>query len=312
MQIIEYPLKKKVNIQGCVLALGFFDGVHIAHRDLLLQAKKIADGQGLSFGVFTFGSGGAIKTGAARLYDDREKADIFKSLGADFTVIADFGAIAGSSPEYFVKSILISDLRCKICVAGFNFRFGKGASGDSSMLTKLMRECNGEACILEEITADGITLSATLIRELIAEGRIEEANKYLGAPYYIKGRVLHGRSDGRKMGFPTANIKIEDGKITPKSGVYRTAAVIDGKIYTGVSNVGVCPTFEGREVRLETHIVGFDGDLYDREICIYLLGYLREERKFDSVERLKAQIDFDKNRAIKENGEIKWQELGLK
>lgn len=312
MQIIEYPIKEKVNIPKCVLALGFFDGVHLAHRDLLTRAERIARERGLAFGVFTFGSGGGIKNGTARLYDDSEKAEIFASLGADLTVIADFGAISGSSPEEFVKDILVGELNCATCVAGFNFRFGKGARADSNSLRILMSECGGDAIILDEITVDGVTLSATLIRGLIAEGRIEEANRYLGAPYYIKGRVLHGRRDGRKMGFPTVNINIDEGRIIPRLGVYRTAAVIDGKIYSGVSNIGICPTFDGREVRLETHIIGFDGDLYERELCIYLLGFLRDERKFSSVEELRAHIDIDKTRAINENGEITWQELGLK
>lgn len=312
MQIIEYPLKEKLNIPKCVLALGFFDGVHLAHRDLLTKAKEIAAERGLAFGIFTFGSGGAIKSGAARLYDDGEKAEIFSTLGADLTVIADFGAISGSSPEEFVKDILVRDLNCAVCVAGFNFRFGKGAKGSSDTLISLMLECGGDAVILEEITLDGITLSATLIRGLIAEGRIGEATRCLGAPYYIKGRVLHGRRDGRRLGFPTVNINIEDGRIIPRLGVYRTAVVIDGRIYTGVSNIGVCPTFGGEQVRLETHIIGFDGDLYDRELCVYLLGFLRDEKRFDSTEELSAQIDYDKTRAINENGEITWQELGLK
>lgn len=312
MQIIEYPIKEKINIPKCVLALGFFDGVHLAHRDLLCRAKKIANERGLAFGVFTFGSGGAIKNGTARLYEDSEKAEIFASLGADLTVISDFGAISGSSPEEFVKDILVRDLNCALCVAGFNFRFGKGAKADSNTLKELMLECGGDAIILEEITVDGKTLSATLIRGLISDGKIEDANRYLGSPYYIKGRVLHGRRDGHKLGFPTANINIDEGRIIPRLGVYRTAMVIDEKIYSCVSNVGTCPTFDGQGIRLETHIIGFEGDLYGREMCIYLLGFLRDERKFDSLEELSAQIDYDKTRAINENGEITWQELGLK
>lgn len=312
MQIVEYPLKEKINIPKCVLALGFFDGVHLAHRDLLSRASKAADERGLAFGVFTFGSGGAIKSDAPRLYDDGEKAEMFSTLGADFTVIADFGAISGASPEEFVKNILARDLNCALCVAGFNFRFGRGAKGNSDTLTSLMQECDGDTLILDEITLDGTTLSATLIRGLIAEGKIEAANRCLGAPYYIKGRVSHGRRDGRKLGFPTVNINIEEGRIIPRFGVYRTAVVIDGVIYSGVSNVGTCPTFNGSDVRLETHIIGYEGDLYEREMCIYLLGFLRDERKFGSVEELSAQIDFDKTRAINENGEITWQELGLR
>ena len=312
MVIYHYPTDESLNISECVLALGFFDGVHMAHRDLIDKAAETARERGLKLGIFTFGSKSAIKADAERLYNDAEKADIFSDLGADFTVIADFKAIAHMSAEDFVNDLLVRDLNCRVCVAGFNFRFGRGAAGNSDMLTALMEKAGGEARICEEITAKGVTLSATLIRSLISEGEIEQANEYLGAPYYIIGRVLHGRSDGRKIGFPTINMTIEEGRIIPKRGVYRTAVVIDGKLYSGVSNVGVCPTFEGSEVRLETHVIDYDGDLYGREMRVYLLGYLREERKFDSIDLLKGQIEYDKNRAIKENGEIKWQELGLK
>ena len=312
MVIYEYPTEQKLNIKNCVLALGFFDGVHIAHRDLFECAREIATKRGLAFGIFTFASSGAIKSDAQRLYDDGEKAELFESLGADFVVYADFGRVAGLSPEDFVKKTLCDELNCQVCVAGFNFRFGKGAAADSARLSALMSEAGGEAVIREEITADGRTLSATLIRTLISSGKIEEANSLLGSPYYIIGRISHGRRDGHKIGFPTANIIIDEGKIMPKRGVYRVAAVIDGKIYGGVSNIGVCPTFDGDEIRLETHIIGFEGDLYGKELRVYLLGYLREERRFNSVDELKMQINVDKNKAINENGEIKWQQLGLK
>ncbi len=312
MVIYRYPKSEKLNIPECVMALGFFDGVHIAHRDLLKRAAEAAKEKGLTFGIFTFASDGKIKEKSSRLYDDGEKAEIFESLDADFTVYADFGAISDCSAEDFVRKILCEDLSCRVCVAGFNFRFGKNAAGNSEMLERLMKEMKSEAIICDEITADGVTLSATLIRNLISSGKIEEANRLLGAPYYIKGRVSHGRRDGHKLGFPTANIVLGEGRILPRFGVYRTAIVIDGKIYSGVSNIGVCPTFKGDEARLETHIIDFEGDLYDKEIRVYLLGFLREERRFDSLDRLIMQINVDKNTTIRENGDIKWQELGLK
>ena len=130
--------------------------------------------------------------------------------------------------------------------------------------------------------------------------------------YYIKGRVAHGRKDGRKLGFPTANIILGEGRTLPRLGVYRTAVVIDGRVYSGVTNIGVCPTFMGDEARLETHIIDYSGDLYDKELRVYLLGFIRDERRFDSLEELKMQINIDKNTTIRENGDMKWQELGLK
>lgn len=313
MTIYEYPLISEKKPKECVLALGFFDGVHIAHRALLKRAREIANKKGLPFGVFTFKSAGNLKNSSARLYDDVDKAEIFQSLGADFAVFADFSAISDRSPRDFAVKILFGELSCRVCVAGFNFRFGKGAEANSAELSDFMKECGGEAIICEEITArDGSTLSATLIRDLIESGQICEANDHLGAPYYIKGRILHGRTDGRKLGFPTANIAIGEGRIIPRLGVYRSATVIDGRIYNAVTNIGKCPTFEGEEVRLEAHIIGFEGDLYGKEIKVFLLGFLRTERLFDSVDELKMQINIDKNTTIKENGEIKWQDLGLK
>ena len=313
MLIYEYPSERELNICECVLALGFFDGVHIAHRDLLAKAKAVAEEKGLKLGVFTFASKGDIKKSHARLYDDNEKAEIFNSLGADFTVFADFSAISGCSPEEFVRDILVKHFNCRICVAGFNFRFGKGASAGSKELSLLMSEAAGKAIICDEITAqDGATLSATVIRGLITEGRISEANDLLGAPYYNKGRVYHGRSDGRTMGFPTINIPIGEGKIVPRLGVYLSAIPVGDSIYTGITNIGVCPTFDAREVHLETHILDFEGDLYGREIRIFLIDFMREERAFTSVDELKMQINIDKNTAINKSGDIKWQDLGLK
>lgn len=313
MVIYQYPFENKPNIDNCVLALGFFDGVHIAHRDLIKRARSVAMDSGLKFGIFTFKSDGKIKVTSQRLYDDGEKADFFSELGADFTVYADFNAISGYSPEDFVNKVLIDQLSCSVCVAGFNFRFGKGAKAGASELSAFMKNGGGEALICEEITSpDGSTLSATMIRNLIADGKITEANAHLGSPYYIKGRVSHGRADGRRLGFPTANISIGEEKTIPRLGVYRTATVIDGKVYNGVTNIGRCPTFMGEEIRVETHLIGFEGDLYDKEIRVYLLGFLRDEMAFDSIESLKTQINTDKETTIKENGEIKWQELGLK
>ena len=313
MVIYEYPFKEKQNTEDCVLALGFFDGVHLAHRDLILRAKDVAYRNNLKFGIFTFKADGRIKNGFERLYNDREKAEIFESLGADFAIYADFDAISNATTEEFVNKMLSEDIGCKICVAGFNFRFGKGASGGAYDLYRLMNECGGKAIICDEIKADGgLTLSTSLIRDLLKKGEIQRVTKMLGAPYYIKGRVLPGRQVGRVLGFPTVNIPIAEGKIIPRPGVYRTAIPIDGKIYSGVTNIGVCPTFERRNVHLEGYIIDFEGDLYGRELSVFLLDFLRDEKVFSSPEELKMQINVDKNRVITENGDITWQDLGLK
>ena len=308
MQIYEYP-EKSIKGAGCVLALGFFDGVHIAHRDLILTAREEADRTGLPLGIFSFR--GAIKEGVERIYTDDEKCEIFKSLGADFVIFANFAEIKDCSAEDFVRRVLAHELGCSVAVCGFNFRFGRGASGDAELLREIMESLGKRVLIKQEITLGGETVSATRIRELIKKGEMKRAAELLGAPYYIKGRIEHGNSTGRALGFPTVNIPIGD-KVVPRLGVYRTAIPMGERIYTAITNVGVCPTFAPREVHLEGYILDFDGDIYGEEIRVFLLDFMREEIAFSSQNELKMQINVDKNRAIKENGDITWQELGLK
>ena len=308
MQIYEYPGEKRID-RSCVLALGFFDGVHVAHRDLILSAREEARRLGLPLGIFSFR--GAIKSAVGRIYTDDEKCEIFESLGADFVIFADFAAIKDCEAEDFVRLVLVGELKCSLAVCGFNFRFGRGASGDAGLLREIMESLGGGALVKQEITLGGETVSATRIRELIARGEMQKATELLGAPYYIKGRIERGNSIGRTLGFPTVNLQIGE-KVVPRRGVYRTAIPIGERIYTAVTNVGVCPTFEARDVHLEGYILDFEGDIYGEEIRVFLLEFMREEIAFSSPNELKMQINVDKNRAIKENGDITWQELGLK
>lgn len=308
MQIYEYPKENRTG-KDCVLALGFFDGVHIAHRDLIKAARALADERRVELGILTFG--GEIKSGTRRIYSDAQKAEIFEALGADFTVIYDFSAIKDMSTEEFVRKILIDELCCSVAVAGYNFRFGKGASGDAAALTALMREGGGEAHIREKITApDGEAVSSTRIRDLLALGEVKLASELLGLPYYIKGRVEKGRGEGRTLGFPTLNMPV--GEAVLKRGVYRSATAVGERIYPSLTNIGTCPTFLARPSHAETYLIDFSGDLYGEDIRVYLLDFLREEIAFSSPNELKMQINIDKNRVISENGDEKWQELGLK
>ena len=312
MKIYEYGKDVVTNPKGCVITLGFFDGVHIAHRDLIDTARAAAQKEGIPFGIFTFNSESGIKSNAKRIYTTKEKLDIFEEIGVDFTVIAEFGSIAHFAADQFVKEVLIDSLNCRIAVAGFNFRYGKGALGNSETLSADMK-ANGRDCIIrEEMTLDGVTVSATLIRKLLSEGKIEKANILLGRPYSIFGRVTHGNGVGKTLGFPTINTDFNDNNISLRRGVYRSALVIDGRLYPALTNVGTCPTFEERKLHAETYILGFEGDLYDKETILYILEFMREEKQFKTAEELKKQIIVDKNNAINRFGDVSWQELGLK
>ena len=298
-----YPWADERPKGECALALGFFDGVHAAHRNLIITAKAEAEKRGLPLGIFTFNSDSGIKSDIKRLYNDSEKLEMLEKLGADFVVSADFDSIKGLCPEDFVKSCLVSDVGCTLCVAGFNFRFGHKAAGDSDQLVKLMRESGGDAVIEEELKIDGKTVSATEIRGLIESGDVKSAKALLGTPYFIEGTVAHGNSVGHTLGYPTVNIELPEERVRPARGVYRSSVTIDGTAYTALTNIGVCPTFESRSEHAETYILDFSGDLYERRVRVYLLDFLREEKKFTSADELLSQIEKDKIQALRENGE---------
>ena len=313
MKIINYTYgSTKPNTKGLAVALGFFDGVHLGHSKLLKSLKQESEKLGLEPCVFTFKIN-LLKTKKIEtiLYNDEDKIKIFEEVGISTVIFADFDSISQLSPESFVDEVLIRDFGIELAIAGFNFRFGKGAAGNADSLTKLMQRSSRTAIIVDEQTSNGQTLSSTLIRRLISEKKIEDANALLGAPYFINGTVERGLGLGAHFGFPTVNMPTRSNSPLP-IGVYRSAVKVGDKLYTGITNVGNCPTVKERETHAETLIADFDGNLYGESICIYLLEYLREEKIFASVDLLREQIYRDKEESIKKNGDLKWLETGLK
>lgn len=310
MDIKSYHYPEKLNIGKCAVALGYFDGVHIGHRELISLLVREAKAEGLKSYVLTFEDDLAkTKKTQSIIYNTEEKLKFFESLGVDGVIVSDFSSISGLSPESFVYDVLIDSLGAELAISGYNFRFGKFAAADSSRLIELMEQKGKRALVLSERRIDGKTISATAIRELISDKKLDEATRMLGVPYFIEGAVERGLGLGKGFGFPTVNIPIRE--TSPlASGVYRTAVKIGDKLYTGVTNVGSCPTVKEREIHTETLIADFDGNLYGQNIKIYFLGYLREERLFDSVDELRAQIYFDKDRSIEENGDLTWLVTG--
>ncbi len=310
MTVYEYRRGAKLPTDGCAVAIGFFDGVHLAHRELLREAISDARARGALAGVVTFASDSGIKPTALRIFSDEERLSLFESLGADFTVVCRFSEIADMSGEDFVKQTLVGAVGALTVVAGYNFRFGKGASSDARDLEQYMAASGGRAIIKDACLYRGEPFSSSLIRALLAEGDVGSAAEALGQPYFVSGSVSHGRGVGRGLGFPTVNLPEAPGRVKLKRGVYRCAVLVEGALYNAVTNVGVCPTYGGVDSHIEAHLLDFSGDLYGREVRIYFLGFLREERRFDSPEELKMQIKVDKNRTIEENGESLWQEIG--
>ena len=311
MDVRHYRYPEKLNLKNTAVALGYFDGVHIGHRELIALLVEEAKAKGLASYILTFADDiSKTKKTQSVIYNTKEKLAIFASLGVDGVVVADFDSIKSLSPESFVDEVLIDALGAEVAISGYNFRFGSGASADSKALVELMEKREKSAIILSEQKNGGKILSSTAIRGLISERKLNEATEMLGLPYFIEGVVEKGLGLGKVYGFPTINTPIREN--SPLStGVYRTAVEIDGKFYTGVTNVGSCPTVKEREIHAETLIADFDGSLYGEKIRIYFLGFLREEKRFNSIDELREQIYKDKQISIEENGDLTWLATGL-
>ena len=287
-----------------VLALGTFDGVHIAHRALLESAVEFKRTVGAAkVGAWCFSDTPASffkKESSPLLTSLDERISLLLTTGLDFVAVGDFADFCTMRAEDFINDVLISELNCVGAVCGFNHRFGIGAAGDSKLLKDMLG--SDKVLLKDEIKYDGTTVSSSAIRALISSGEIEKANCMLGRPYSVRAKVVKGKQLGRKLQFPTANIFFPSSTIPPKSGIYATVCQIDGERYIGVSNVGIRPTItdgtDAHAFNCETYIVDFSGDLYDRDLTVEFHKYIRDEMQFSSLDELKAQISKDTETAL--------------
>ncbi len=289
---------KPLSLGACVMALGVFDGVHLGHRALIGKARELAERAGLPLSVFTFEPEPELKDGAS-LYTGEVKAELLTSLGADNIIVASFGELSGMSARDFIDTVLVSHLSVRIAVTGDDFRFGHGREGDVRLLSERLRESGREHVICPAVLAGdgGEKISSAMIKACLAEGDVRGAATLLGSPYFISSKVEHGLGLGRKLGTPTVNMSLHCGASALLPGVYCSRVVTDGGEYTGITNIGTCPTFGERECHAETFILDFDAPLYGEKIKLYLIEYLRPERRFSSPEELTAQIMRDAERA---------------
>ena len=310
MTVYEYG-RDIIPARARSVALGFFDGMHLAHKELISLAVAEAHREGLSPTVFTFSSEErGAKRGAPRLSTTEEKLRVMEALGVCEVVVATLARVGSVPAPDFVKNILVGELSCAVGVVGYNFRFGRGAEGDAEFFSLYMKKCGCRAVIMEEKRAGDSPLSATALREALAEGDTERARALIGEPFSVFGKVERGLGLGRSFGFPTVNLPLPDGSPL-RTGVYRSCVKIGERLYHGVTNVGVCPSVDRvRGVHAETFIIGFSGQLYGEKIRVYLLGYLRDEKKFERIEELSEQIARDAERTLLENGENLWAAIG--
>lgn len=274
-------------------ALGFFDGVHLGHKDVICTAVENAKALGVKSCVLTFSRRPkSILTGESDMFltTESEKIRLIESLGVDLLYIVDFKEMMSLSGEEFVKIILVDNLKCKEVVCGFNYHFGKGGKCDSNALAKICEKYNCKTISREPILYDGECISSSRIRNLLQNGNVLSANKMLGHKFGYCLEVVHGRQLGRTIGIPTINQTFPENFCLPKFGVYASLVTIDGKEYRGVTNIGVKPTVGSDKPVSETWILNYSGNLYDKKVDIRLLDFVRAEQKFASISELKNQI----------------------
>ncbi|RTZ24533.1 bifunctional riboflavin kinase/FAD synthetase [Vibrio penaeicida] len=298
MELIRGIHNIKPRHKGCVLTIGNFDGVHLGHQQVLKQVSQQAQKMGLPTMVMTFEPQPmeffARNKAPARLTRLRDKIVQLEKLDIQRLLCVNFNAnFSSMSAEGFIRDLLVAQLDVKFLVVGDDFCFGKGRKGNFEMLKSAGEELGFEVVSTQSFKMDQLRVSSTAIREALATDDFSHAEKMLGRPYSINGRVSHGRKLGRTIGFPTANIPLKR-CVSPVSGVYVVEVIgIDGSVYGGVANIGQRPTVDGIRQQLEVHLFDFNSNLYGKQLEVSLLHKLRDEIKFDSLDALTAQIELD-------------------
>ena len=273
----------------CVVTIGNFDGVHLGHQALLAEVKKRAHVLKLESAVITFEPNPkdyfSQNKPQTRISSLREKIELFNEIKIDRVHIIKFNQEFSKVTANEFISVLIKQLKVKEIVVGEDFCFGRGREGSIKQLSASSMKLN----IKNKILMDGKRISSTLIRNLLANDKLDEANKYIGRPYSISGKVVHGEKRGRKIGFPTANIHMRHNR-PPLKGVF----AVKFQNHFGVANLGIRPSIKGeKKLQLEVHLLNFSSDLYGQHVSVIFLKKLRDEKKFKSLDELKEQIKLD-------------------
>lgn len=278
---------------GCVMAIGVFDGVHVGHASLLAKAKAESLAENVPLIVFTFAE--TPKNEYSKMLSTQsEKLSLLEKCGADGVYTADFAAYRDMTPEVFAESVLVGRFNAKSVVCGYDFMFGAGRRGNAETLKALLEKHGRTVTVFPPVTVGGEVVSSTLIRKYVADGDMEKASLLLGYDYSFTIPVENGRHIGRTLGFPTVNQRFPDGFPIPSFGVYACRCEIDGVVFNGVADVGVKPTVaENGDTVCETHVFGDVGELYGKKIKTTLLKKIRDEKKFASLSELGDAIAKD-------------------
>lgn len=296
-------------LKGGVVAIGNFDGLHRGHQALFARARQRAHERGARAGVLTFEPHPsqvlAPHLAPPLILTLEEKLEGLAAAGLDAVVLEPFQpAFARLSPDAFVRQVLVDGLGVSGVVVGQDFSFGHKGAGKVPDLERLLGEVGASVDVMPPVMEQGVICSSTKVRQFVLEGRVDAAALLLGRPYALRGQVRAGDARGRRMGIPTANVETTRA-LLPKLGVYATRArLVSGARFDSVTNIGLRPTFNGEGVRIEVHLLDFEGDLYDQQLAVEFRGRLRGEQRFANAQALSAQIarDIEGARALLGSG----------
>ena len=289
-----------------IVTIGTFDGVHLGHQKILSRLQQLKQKHGLNAVVLTFDP-----HPRKVLFPDQkdlrlitlieEKLNLLENYGVDVTVVYPFDkSFSCFEAREYIEEILIKSLKVKYLVIGYDHKFGHDRSGDIKVLKQFSKEYGYEVEEIDALDIDHIAISSSKIRAAIEAGKIDLANNYLGHYFFLYARVIHGKKLGRKIGYPTANLNIEGkDKLIPKIGVYFVEVDINNVKHYGMMNIGYNPTTDNdKNIKLEVNIFDFTEDIYDKVICINFLKYLRDEKKFDTLDELINELHEDKRKCL--------------
>lgn len=295
-------MDNKYNNEPVVIALGFFDGVHMGHQTLIKEATRKAQKDNIHSAVLSFSNHPLTEIfprfAPQLLMENDEKIKKLKENNIDFVFLEPFTQeLMVLEPEEFITEFLLKKFNIKEIIVGFNYNFGYKGQGNSILLKQLGQKHGFDVTIVPPLILEKDVISSTLIRNLLNEGKVEEVNYYLGEPYKVSGTIKSGKKLGRKFNIPTANLDLETKKALPKSGVYFTHVYIDGKKYDGLTNLGYNPTFQDHPYSIETYIYDFDQNIYGKRMDLEFVHKIRDEIKFENLDKLFSQISSDIQKA---------------
>jgi len=293
-------------IEQTCLTTGTFDGVHVGHVKIIDQLNKIAKEEGRRSVILTFFPHPRKVLfpddhGLRLLTTMEEKLALFEKAGIDDVIIHPFSKeFSRFNAVEYVRDLLVEGIHMKHMVIGYDHHFGRNREGGIDQLREMAPLYDFNVTEISAKDIDDVNVSSTKIRAALDEGNVEIASAYLGYLYSFEGKVVHGKKRGNQIGYPTANLaEIDDTKLIPKNGVYSVEAELNGLLHRGMMNIGFNPTFEDEGQRsIEVHIFDFDGDLYGVQLRVFVLKYLRTEKRFSDVGELIKQMDTDKQNAL--------------